>query len=93
MALLYGEGQKKAFFRLQEEILKKLTDQSILAWGFDMPDVSEDVHDELRENIGKRIFYSGVLALHPSWFVGAGEVVECWTADNPFQMTNSGLRI
>jgi hypothetical protein len=93
MALLYGEGQKKAFIRLQEEILKKSTDQSILAWGCDMPDVSEVVHDELGETIGKRILYSGVLALHPSWFVGAGEVVECWTADNPFQMTNGGLRI
>jgi hypothetical protein len=58
-----------------------------------MTDVSEDVHDELGENIGKRILYSSVLALYPSWFVGAGEVVECWTADNPFQMTNGGLRI
>ena len=31
MPLLYGEG-KKAFFRLQEQIVKKSNDQSILAW-------------------------------------------------------------
>ncbi|KAJ2897679.1 hypothetical protein MKZ38_004504 [Zalerion maritima] len=35
MPLIYGEG-KKAFFRLQEEILKRSTDQSIFAWT--MPD-------------------------------------------------------
>ncbi|KUJ11110.1 HET-domain-containing protein, partial [Mollisia scopiformis] len=32
MPLLYGEG-KRAFFRLQEEILKANSDQSIFAWG------------------------------------------------------------
>jgi hypothetical protein len=31
MPLLYGEG-RKAFLRLQEEIMKRSTDQSILAW-------------------------------------------------------------
>ena len=31
MPLLYGEG-KKSFFRLQEQIVKKSNDQSILAW-------------------------------------------------------------
>ena len=31
MPLIYGEGQK-AFTRLQEEIIKRSTDQSILAW-------------------------------------------------------------
>lgn len=33
MPLLYGEGLR-AFQRLQEEIMKKFDDQSILAWGF-----------------------------------------------------------
>src|SRR6195952_1344773 len=32
MPLLYGEGEEKAFFRLQEEILKNSDDQSLLAW-------------------------------------------------------------
>ncbi|KAI1418437.1 heterokaryon incompatibility protein-domain-containing protein [Hypoxylon sp. FL1857] len=34
MPLLYGEG-KKAFIRLQEEIIKQTKDHSILAWGCD----------------------------------------------------------
>lgn len=32
MPLLYGEG-KRAFFRLQEELLKSSNDQSLFAWG------------------------------------------------------------
>ena len=32
MPLLYGEGEK-AFFRLQEEIIRETDDQSLFAWG------------------------------------------------------------
>jgi hypothetical protein len=32
MPLLYGEGQQKAFLRLQEEIMKTSNDHTILAW-------------------------------------------------------------
>ena len=32
MPLLYGEGQEKAFLRLQSEIIKKTPDESIFAW-------------------------------------------------------------
>ena len=32
MPLLYGEGERKAFLRLQEEIIKQSDDQSIFAW-------------------------------------------------------------
>lgn len=32
MPIIYGEGEAKAFIRLQEEIMKTSTDQSILAW-------------------------------------------------------------
>lgn len=32
MPLLYGEGESKAFFRLQEQIMKTSTDLTILAW-------------------------------------------------------------
>ncbi|KAK1240206.1 hypothetical protein MKX08_007648 [Trichoderma sp. CBMAI-0020] len=39
MPLLYGEGPK-AFQRLQEEIMKRSDDQSILAWGFNLEDSS-----------------------------------------------------
>ena len=33
MPTLYGEG-RKAFYRLQEELMKKSTDTSLFAWGF-----------------------------------------------------------
>lgn len=33
MPTIYGEGGKKAFLRLQDEIIKKSNDQSIFAWG------------------------------------------------------------
>ncbi|KAK1691125.1 hypothetical protein BDP55DRAFT_649624 [Colletotrichum godetiae] len=36
MPLLYGEGEK-AFFRLQEELIKKSDDESIFSWGFGEP--------------------------------------------------------
>ncbi|KAF1997072.1 hypothetical protein P154DRAFT_382567, partial [Amniculicola lignicola CBS 123094] len=32
MPMLYGEG-KQAFIRLQEEIIKSIPDNSIIAWG------------------------------------------------------------
>lgn len=40
MPLLYGEG-RKAFYRLQEEIMKSSSDQSIFAWG-DSPIMTMD---------------------------------------------------
>lgn len=33
MPLLYGEGGRKAFVRLQEEIMKDSDGQSLFAWG------------------------------------------------------------
>jgi hypothetical protein len=32
-SMIYGEGEEQAFFRLQQEIMKKAPDHSILAWG------------------------------------------------------------
>lgn len=40
MALLYGEGGKRAFFRLQLEIIKSSNDDSIFAWTDDHVPVS-----------------------------------------------------
>ncbi|KAF9875918.1 37s ribosomal protein rsm22 [Colletotrichum karsti] len=64
--MIYGEGEK-AFLRLQEEIMKKSTDDSILAWGLaansDTPKV---------ENF---IMYGNVLAASPAAFANSGTVV------------------
>jgi len=78
--LLYGEGQEKAFFRLQEEIMKHSMDHSILAWrSFKIPP-----HD--RKGLG-------ALASAPSDFALCGDVVWFSVDSEPFEMTNKGLRV
>jgi Heterokaryon incompatibility protein (HET) len=78
MPLLYGEGESKAFFRLQEEIIKNSTDQSILAW---TPE-----HDP-----GLR--FRGALAVHPREFATAAGVVPLPFTGDAHTMTARGLRI
>ncbi|RYP73656.1 hypothetical protein DL771_003544 [Monosporascus sp. 5C6A] len=66
MPMIYGEGDK-AFRRLQEEIMKKTRDDSILAWGFSpaesIPSKSTDV------------FPGGGLAIAPLDFANCGRIV------------------
>ena len=77
--LLYGEGSKKAFYRLQEEIMKYSMDQSILAW---------EAHA-----IGRRPYFLGILAHSPADFTDSADVV-CFRGEGePFEMTNKGLRV
>ncbi|KUI55040.1 Vegetative incompatibility protein HET-E-1 [Cytospora mali] len=92
MPLLYGEGEAKAFARLQAEIAKNTNDQSLFAWGawYD-----EDGFD------GTVLCYS-LFASHPSCFSGLGiirttygrlvSILDHWAP--PFEMPNDGyLRI
>nr|RBQ98109.1 hypothetical protein FVER53263_00252 [Fusarium verticillioides] len=78
MPLLYGEGTN-AFLRLQEEIMKRSDDQTILAW-----DLTKDAPDD-----------SGVLATSPAAFENCKAFIPCdlGIATPPFQITNKGLRI
>lgn len=46
MPLLYGEG-KKAFLRLQQEIMKVSEDHSLFVWGFDAPPVTLEAFAEI----------------------------------------------
>ncbi|EJF60782.1 hypothetical protein DICSQDRAFT_137332, partial [Dichomitus squalens LYAD-421 SS1] len=39
ISTLYGEG-RQAFYRLQEGIMKKLVDTSLVAWGYSTPSLS-----------------------------------------------------
>lgn len=57
MPLLYGEGKKKAFRRLQEEIVKSSTDLSIFLW---------KAPNELEDNSTRP--YWDLLADDPKWF-------------------------
>lgn len=80
MPLIYGEGQK-AFFRLQEEIIRKSTDQSIFAWE------SEQWADNSNP---------GLLADSPRQFANSGDVFirpEHLRLGNPFSITNNGIEI
>lgn len=82
MPLLYGEG-KKAFFLLQEEILKESDDQSIFAWNYN------GVHGYGENWIG------GPLADSPSRFEQSGNIIPIPSSPErlPYAMTNKGLRI
>lgn len=92
MPLLYGEGETKAFARLQAEIAKKTNDQSLFAWGA--------WHDEDGCD-GTGLCYS-LLAPHPRCFYGLGDIrtqysrllsiLDHWAP--PFETPNDGyLRI
>ncbi|CRK20582.1 hypothetical protein BN1723_000395 [Verticillium longisporum] len=73
MPLLYGEG-KKAFLRLQQEIMKNSADQSLFAWGKMKTTIVESKDwtiPELEEVTVTSGSYSGLLATTPARFT-------CW---------------
>lgn len=83
--LLYGEGQEKAFFRLQEEIMKHSMDHSILAWAW----------GEKRGGRGEVFEYNmTAIAPSPAEFGTTPRIVHFLDKKTePFDMTNKGLRI
>lgn len=79
MPLLYGEG-KAAFHRLQLEIMRTSTDESLFAWT-----VPGDRSDT----------YSGLLAPDPAAFTNMSDIVPLprpWTRPE-YMWTNKGLRV
>ncbi|KAF2720883.1 hypothetical protein K431DRAFT_201174, partial [Polychaeton citri CBS 116435] len=83
MPLLYGEGAK-AFQRLQQEIIRESTDQSILAWQW--------IEDDTDSRIECR--REPLLAPSPDYFVDSGDIVPC-NVLSPMHptLTASGLNI
>jgi hypothetical protein len=82
MPMLYGEG-RKAFKRLQEEIIKISTDHSILA------------HDDSILAQKDSAKYKSLLAWAPFYFRHCGNIESC-EPDEPmesYSMTNRGLMI
>ena len=78
MSICYGEGHK-AFYRLQQEIIKDSDDESIFAWRYN------GANDEDP---------SGLLARYPSAFRDAGNIAPLTrevTERRPYSMTNRGL--
>lgn len=92
MPLLYGEGESKAFARLQTEIAKQTNDQSLFAWG--------GWYDQ--EGCDSTVLCYSLYAPHPSLFAGLGDIrtsysrlvsiLDHWAP--PFETPNDGyLRI
>ena len=81
MPLLYGEGQR-AFYRLQEQIIRDSGDDSILAWD----------HQHQYNRIGSP---ESLLAPSPNYFRDCRHVSHCrpisW--DDAIDLTNNGLRL
>ena len=90
--LLYGEGGKKAFLRLQEEIIKYSDDHTIFAWSNDrspQPGLLVDKPKAFSKS------QPGLLADEPKAFQKSHsmEDVGMRAARAPFTMTNRGLSI
>jgi hypothetical protein len=79
MPMLYGEG-KKAFIRLQEEIIKSSDDETIYAW---------------RDLDAAPSSLRGLFATSPECFAKSGSVVPYtdWDLHNPAITTPTGLKI
>ncbi|TPX16980.1 uncharacterized protein E0L32_003542 [Thyridium curvatum] len=80
MPMLYGEGGRAAFLRLQEEVMKHSDDQSLFAW------VDADASPGAQH---------GLLAPSPGAFVYSNSVIpyQDWDPRPPYSMTNRGLCI
>ena len=75
MPLLYGEG-RKAFMRLQLEIIRKTDDETIFAWPSSDPYLKQQ----------------GMLAAWPTWFINCGDIRTYVKFPRPpYSMTNKGL--
>jgi hypothetical protein len=68
MSLIYGEGPESAFARLQEEIMKKVRDDSILAWGY-------QPFPQPEQSVGSSTLSAGALARSPSDFKNCDKIV------------------
>ncbi|KNG81941.1 hypothetical protein ANOM_008868 [Aspergillus nomiae NRRL 13137] len=80
MPMMYGEGEERAFIRLQEKIMTQDDDRSIFAW-YD-PKAEASTHH-------------GLLATSPAQFAFSHNIVayRAWESHDPFSMTNRGLHI
>ena len=86
MLPIYGEG-RKAFTRLQEEIVRRSSDQSIFVWEYVADDNPDGVPEDTRET-------AGMFAAHAGCFPsrhGSQEKIE--RVQHPSAITNIGLKL
>ncbi|KAF4825043.1 Vegetative incompatibility protein HET-E-1 [Colletotrichum siamense] len=79
MPMIYGE-EDHAFIRLQEEIIKKTADDSILAWGIS-PSSNDGVEPE---NTDIHLF-GNALATSPAAFMHSGNIVAVGNGDSTIE--------
>ncbi|KAF7185336.1 Vegetative incompatibility protein HET-E-1 [Pseudocercospora fuligena] len=78
MPLLYGEGQK-AFYRLQEAIMRRTTDHSILVWTPSSVSTGQG---------------TGLLAAHPADYSDSGRVMHYSVrVPDAYELNNVGIRM
>jgi ankyrin repeat protein len=88
MPMIYGEGGEQAFFRLQEQIMKKTSDNSLLAWGLSNKESSSS--DSIQALVGR------ILAAAPSDFANSRQIVPRKpypTSMNSLVISGGSLRI
>ena len=78
MPLFYGEGEEKAFLRLQQEVIRQTDDESIFAW---------------RKSSGPDTTAVGILATTIDAFSHSGDVYVKDEIRAPYMITNKGLQI
>jgi hypothetical protein len=86
MPLLYGEGDR-AFIRLQEEILKQSSDQSLFAW-------NPLLGGTLQNTASEGDSFCGILSSSPACFAEASDIIPLpgyW--DTESALTNRGIRL
>ncbi len=88
--LLYGEGKERAFFRLQEEIMKDSDDHSLLVWA-----ASNNDHAQPDLYPGSAHSRHFAFATSPEDFINIGNIVPFVSqeGDPPYNTTNRGLQI
>ena len=95
MPLLYGEGDR-AFRRLQEEIIRTIDDDSILAWGLSPENWNACplglVSSFEREN-SHQTTNVDFLARLPKDFAGCANLTRATVPSSLFTLTNTGLQI
>lgn len=72
MPMIYGEGGDQAFFRLQEQIMKVIKDDSILAWGITK---TQSVNGIQFANSTGKAMAGRVMAKTPLEFANSGHII------------------
>ena len=101
LPLLYGEGARNAFERMQIQILQNFEDESVLAWELNEDDQPAYAIVSIYDTTLGTGFYlgtpalTGVLAWKPRHFLHSGNVVKSrtWVSNTPLRITSRGLEV